>query len=131
MKSLEFNAWVDKMIEWHRGSLRILERLPRDQVIACVVCDGKSPEPNQCGCGGTCTVADAIEHHAHDEPRVVGLVAVARSLAEGEGEHQSSSVPGHQTCPFASQHFASGGMPAQTNGLTLSEPHLGQCSLTG
>ena len=39
-----------------------LDHRPETDVIQCIVCDGKSPEPDACGCGGTMTIAAARKH---------------------------------------------------------------------
>lgn len=41
-------------------TLELLRLAPTGAVITCRCCNGKSPEPEFCGCGGKQTVAEAI-----------------------------------------------------------------------
>ena len=53
----------DRILEKHWARIAELQKLPLDEVIMCEICDGKAPEPEFCGCGGTMTVSEAIHHH--------------------------------------------------------------------
>jgi hypothetical protein len=58
-----FESWVDEQIVWYAAQLDLLKRLPAELAIRCLICNGESPQPELCGCGGTITVAVAIANH--------------------------------------------------------------------